>query len=146
MGLLSVLALGKQAGDAIASPVEAVGNVLDKLFTSDEERAVAAQVIEKLRQHPQELQVEINKLEAQHRSWFVAGWRPFIGWVCGVSLGTYYIPQFILASILWLRVSWAASSLAPYPIDNVEGLFELVIAMLGLAGFRMVEKFGGKAK
>ena len=29
-----------------------------------------------------ELQGEINKIEAQHRTIFVAGWRPFIGWVC----------------------------------------------------------------
>ena len=38
-----------------------------------------------------ELQAEINKLEAQHRSIFVAGWRPFIGWICGFALAYNFI-------------------------------------------------------
>ncbi len=38
-----------------------------------------------------ELQAEINKIEAQHRTIFVAGWRPFIGWVCGVALAYNFI-------------------------------------------------------
>ena len=33
-----------------------------------------------------ELQTKINEIEAGHRTVFVAGWRPFIGWVCGVAL------------------------------------------------------------
>ena len=53
MGLLDFLGMGKAAGDAIASPVEAVGNVFDKLFTSDEERANAEAVMAKIRQQPQ---------------------------------------------------------------------------------------------
>jgi hypothetical protein len=60
MSIWSVLFGG---GQAIASPVEAVGNVFDKLFTSDEEKLQAQAVLEKLRQHPGELQVELNKIE-----------------------------------------------------------------------------------
>ena len=30
-------------------------------------------------------QIELNKIEAQHRSIFVAGWRPAIGWVCAIG-------------------------------------------------------------
>ncbi len=33
-----------------------------------------------------ELQTKINEVEAGHRTMFVAGWRPFIGWVIGVAL------------------------------------------------------------
>lgn len=144
MGFLSKI-FGGVAGDAIAAPVEAVGNVLDKLFTSDQEKLVAAQVMEKIKQHPQELQVEINKLESQHRSIFVAGWRPFIGWVCGLSLATYYIPQFTLAAVLWTRACWMAKALAPYPVEAT-GLLELVLAMLGMATIRTVEKLGKVSK
>ena len=32
-------------------------------------------------------QVELNKIEAGHRSIFVAGWRPFIGWVVELTFG-----------------------------------------------------------
>lgn len=142
MGFLSFLGLGKQAGDAIASPIDAVGNVLDKLFTSDDERAHATIVMEKLRQYPAELQVEVNKLEAQHRSTFVSGWRPAIGWVCAASLFVFYVPQFSLASYLWVKTCLATSQLVAYPITSIAGLMELVFGMLGLAGLRTVEKFG----
>lgn len=146
MGILAFLGLGKQAGDAIASPIDAIGNVFDKLFTSDEERAQAEFVMEKLRQRPQELQSEINKLEAQHRSIFVAGWRPAIGWVLAISLGTYYIPQFTLASVLWVKLCWTAQELVKYPVESIAGLMELVLAMLGMAGYRTIEKLNSKTK
>ena len=66
--------------------VEAVARTIDKLFTSDDERAHARAVAEKLRQQPHSLQIELNKIEARHSSVFVAGWRPFIGWLCGAGL------------------------------------------------------------
>jgi len=43
-----------------------------------------------------ELQSEINKVEAQHRTIFVAGWRPFIGWVCGVALAYNFVLRDLL--------------------------------------------------
>lgn len=146
MGILSILGMGKAAGEAIASPIEALGNVFDKLFTSDEERAAAAAVLEKIKQHPQELQAEINKLEATHRSVFVAGWRPFIGWVCGVSLGAFYIPQFAIAAFLWVRHCLLTNTLQSYPIEDVSGLLELVLAMLGMAALRTIDKLNRVAK
>lgn len=139
-GLLEILGLGKAAGEAIATPVEAIGNVFDKLFTSDAERQAGQLVLDKLAQRPAELQAEINKLEAQHRSRFVAGWRPFIGWVCGVSLAVYYIPQFSMASFLWVKICIADNRLQPYPVTEVRGLLELVLALLGMATIRTVEK------
>lgn len=145
MSLMEYLGLGKEAGQAIAQPVEAIGNVLDSLFTSDEERLSKQEALAKLAQIPHVAQTEINKLEAQHRSVFVAGWRPSIGWVCAISLGAYYIPQYVLASILWVRVCWVAQTLSPYPV-NADGLLELVLALLGLGSIRMLEKIAGKAK
>ena len=38
-----------------------------------------------------EIQTRINEIEAQHRTVFVAGWRPFIGWVCGVALAYNFV-------------------------------------------------------
>lgn len=119
-----------------AQPIEAIGNVLDKLFTSDAERAQAQAVLEKLKQHPAELQVALNKIEAQHRSLFVAGWRPFIGWICGLGLGNVYIIN------PWLQ--WLYGIEGPQLPLNV--MVELIIAMLGLGTLRTAEKFGGRAK
>ncbi len=136
--------LTSMGGKALGSPIEAVGNALDKLFTSDAERAQAAVVMERLRQEPHVLQAEINKVEAAHNSVFVAGWRPALGWVCALSLATYYLPQHVLAALLWLRSCWGAAALAPYPIGT-DSLMELVFALLGLGFFRSAEKFGGVA-
>lgn len=145
MSFMEFLGLGKAAGDAIAAPVTAVGNVLDNLFTSDDERLSRQEALAKLAQIPHIAQQEVNKVEAAHRSVFVAGWRPSIGWVCSISLGAYYIPQYALASILWVRVCWASQVLEPYPV-NADGLTQLVLALLGMGGIRMLEKMAGKAK
>jgi hypothetical protein len=136
MGLLSFLGLGKAAGDAIATPVEAIGNTLDKLFTSDEERAQAEIVMERIRQKPQILQAEMNLSESQHRSVFVAGWRPFIGWVCGVALGWHYLGNPIMS---WACAIWV-SHITPPVINGTGDLINLLLALLGMAGFRTWEK------
>jgi hypothetical protein len=141
-----VLGLGKAAGDAISAPITAIGNVFDKLFTSDEEKAQAKLLLEKLAMHPAELQIELNKLEAQSRSWWVAGWRPAIGWVCGIALFVYYIPQYMMATILWTKACWTTQHLLVYPIPQIEGLTNLVYGMLGLAGLRTAEKLTNKTK
>jgi hypothetical protein len=125
----------------ITSPIEAIGNVFDKLFTSDAERAQAEAVLEKLRQHPAELQVELNKIEAAHRSVFVAGWRPAVGWICALGVGWAYLghPLFLWAAALWSPGLQA-------PAIQTDSLFELVLAMLGMAGLRSFEKSAGRPK
>lgn len=117
-------------------PISTVGNVLDKIFTSDEERAQAQSVFEKLKQHPGELQVALNKIEAKHKSLLVSGWRPFIGWVCGLGLGNVFLVN------PWLQ--WLYGIAGPQlPLDV---MIELVVTMLGFGTLRTVEKFMGKSK
>lgn len=131
--------------NAAAQPIEAIGNVLDDLFTSDEEKLTLENVKLRLAQKPSLAQVELNKVEAGHRSVFVAGWRPFIGWVCGVGLGVYFIPQYVMASYIWTKLVLASGEIVPYPV-TADGLMELVLAMLGMGALRTVEKISGKAK
>lgn len=132
-------------GEPLSKPIDAIGNAIDKIFTSDDERAQAQIVLEKLRQHPQELAMELNKIEAAHPSVFVAGWRPFIGWVCGVSLAIYYIPQFLIATVLWTYVCLKTGVISSYPIAPTS-LIELVGAMLGFGFMRSYEKRQGVAR
>lgn len=120
----------------VAQPVEAVGNVMDKLFTSDDERLSHQEVLARLAQKPQIAQIELNKIEAAHRSVFVAGWRPFIGWVCGMGLGFVYVVNPI--------VQWWTG--IPGPEMPTESITTLVMALLGLGAMRTVEKFGGRTK
>ncbi len=128
--------LSKIFGGATAQPVEAVMKGLDGLFTSDEEKLDKKALLERIAQEPGKIQAEINKIEAQHRSIFVAGWRPFIGWVCGSGLAFVFLLNPI--------IQWLTNEAGPaLPMD---AMTELVIALLGLGGLRTLEKFGGRTK
>ncbi len=102
----------------------------------------AEAVLTKLAQHPGELQTELNKIEAAHRSIFVAGWRPFIGWVCGSALLYTYVLRDIIA---WgIRLAWP--ELEPPPALAMEHLMTVLLSLLGLGTLRTVEKVQGRAK
>lgn len=131
----------KILGGGTVDAVSAVGNVFDQLFTSDQEREQAAAVMEKIRQRPHILQAEINRIEASHRSIFVAGWRPFIGWVCGMG----FLWAFLLHPLFeWLVVLFDLK-VTP-PLIMTDNMMELVLALLGLGALRSVEKLKGRAK
>lgn len=120
-----------------AEPIEVVGNVVDSLFTSDEERLDKEIIKQRLAQKPALIQAEISKVQAQHRSTFVAGARPFLMWVCGLG----FLFAFIINPVLqWLMPEIGAPEL---PLDV---MMELTLAMLGLAGLRTVEKIKNVAK
>jgi len=89
----------KRFGAAALEPDAAIGNVLDALFTSDDERFDKQVVLARIAQKPSLIHAEISKIEAAHRSVFVAGWRPFIGWVCGVALAYNFVIRDLL---IWL--------------------------------------------
>lgn len=85
-------------------------------------------------------QTEINKIEASHQSIFVSGWRPYIGWVCGMAIAW----AFLVAPMLsWLLPVMGVVAAVP-PLQT-EFLLELVFAMLGLGGLRTFEKLKGVA-
>lgn len=97
-------------------------------------------------------QVSINLQEAKHTSIFVAGWRPFIGWVSGIALFLMYIPKAILMTTVWgiqcfeiLSTAEEVSKivLPTFPELGALDVLGLVASMLGLGGLRTVEKFKG---
>tara|TARA_R110001606_G_scaffold199842_1_gene347644 strand:- start:497 stop:901 length:405 start_codon:yes stop_codon:yes gene_type:complete len=133
MGILSGLFGG---GSAVAQPIEAIGNIIDNVFTSDEERAQGELLKQKLAMQPSMMQAEINKVQAGHRSTFVAGARPFLMWVCGMG--------FLFAFVINPILQWVAPELGS-PELPLDAMLELTLAMLGLAGLRTVEKLNGKA-
>lgn len=134
MGILSSLFGG---GSAVAQPIEAIGNIIDSVFTSDEERAQGELLKQKLAMRPSMMQAEIMKVQANHRSTFVAGARPFLMWVCGLG--------FLFAFVINPILQWIAPELGS-PDLPLDAMLELTLAMLGLAGLRTVEKLNGKAK
>jgi hypothetical protein len=83
-------------------------------------------------------QIEVNKAEAASGSIFIAGWRPFIGWVCGAALVVQYIASPLLP---WLGAV-AGFELPPIPSLD-DSLWQLMAGLLGLGGMRTFEKMKG---
>lgn len=81
-------------------------------------------------------QLEVNKIEAQHTSIFVAGWRPAVGWICASALGWNYVLQPIIA---WVAVV-NGFDLADAPSLDTAELTTILLGMLGLGGMRSYEK------
>lgn len=80
-------------------------------------------------------QLEINKEEAKHPSILVAGWRPFVGWVCGGAFAWKYI---MFPIVTWVMGLFGVVSTSP--VVNTSELMPLLLAMLGIGGYRTYEK------
>lgn len=116
---------------------ELVSTVIDKIWpdkTEQEKQQLAAAVA------VVQGQLEINKEEAKSPSIFVAGWRPFIGWVCGSACAWNWIG---------LPMAKAALLIAGYGLDikpaDLSEMMPVLLGLLGLGTLRTVERLNGKA-
>ncbi|MDX2112830.1 MAG: holin family protein [Alphaproteobacteria bacterium] len=80
-------------------------------------------------------QTEINQQEAAHSDRFVAGWRPFIGWVCGVAFAYHFVLQPLLAFAIM-----NSGGEVKLPAFDMDALSTVLMGMLGLGGLRTIEK------
>ena len=114
-------------------------SLLEKVIPDKDARAKLAHEIatqaEKAAHAQIMAQVEVNKQEAAHKSLFVAGWRPFTGWSCGLALAN----NFIIVPYL------AALGLDIVPLD-LDVMLPVLLGMLGLGGMRSYEKRNGVAR
>ena|ERR1700743_746419 len=83
-------------------------------------------------------QTDTNKVEAASTSIFVAGWRPFIGWICGSTLAYAYIGTSVFNVI---------SAVFGHPLDlpkpDISEMMPILLGLLGLGGLRTYEKVNG---
>ena len=115
-----------------------IGKVLDKVIPDKNARA-AAEAALKAAEQSGELQLlvgqlEINKVQAAHKSLFVAGARPFIMWVCGLALMYNTLVHPVLD--IWYDM----------PTVDVSLLMPVLMGLLGLGGMRSFEKAKGVAR
>jgi hypothetical protein len=129
----------------IGSIIEGVGKVSDDLFTSDEERLKIALQEKSIEADLVKGQLEVDKAEAQNASVFVAGWRPFIGWVGGIALAYQFIlyPLMVWCWALIKAHGWVPATLEPPPVLPAEQLWVILSGMLGIAGLRSFDKLKG---
>ena len=133
MGLFGNL-FGGAAGNAVSGAVSAAADLTHEIGTAIRgSEPVDQNKLAELESSLLTAQAEINKAEAQSSNAFIAGWRPFIGWICGLGIAM----EFLVRPI----VSWFVDK--PLPVLDVGQLIALVIAMLGVAGYRTIEKANG---
>jgi hypothetical protein len=119
----------------------AITDVVGRFLPEDKEAKakVEREIEQQLTNHLAKIdlaQLDINKQEAAHRSIFVAGWRPFIGWTCGLALAYNYVIQPIAVFALA-----QTGYLIDLPTLSMSEIMPVLMGMLGLGGLRTFEKF-----
>ncbi len=137
--------IGALIGSGASEPIKALGDAISKLYTTDDERLSKQALLDRIAQNLPLAQAEINKTEAVNPNWFTSGWRPAVGWVCAASLGCFFIPQFVIGSYLWAKLSLLNNHIAPYPISAAD-LIALVTTLLGSSIIRTIDKIAKVAK
>ena len=120
-----------------------LGNVLNRFFPNKEKAAEAQRAIETaLLENAAEInlaQIEVNKAEAQHRTLWVAGWRPCVGWVAAIALAWHYVGL----PIVTFFIAWYGADVPQLPQFDMDSLLTVLMGMLGLGGLRTYEKLKG---
>ena len=124
----------------VSNLVGPVTGLLDKVIEDKDQKAQLAHEIATMSDnHAQQAlmgQLEINKAEAASGSIFKGGWRPFIGWVCGVAFAYH----FVLQPLIVFGVSAAGVDIPELPEFDMGSLMTVMMGMLGLGGMRSIEK------
>lgn len=84
-------------------------------------------------------QTSVNLAEAGNANWFVAGWRPAVGWVCAFGLGYSFLVRPIAGGLL---LKYTGASMEALDMGT---LGTLLFGMLGIGGMRTFEKINGVA-
>ena len=122
-----------------------INKVASYIPNSNERHEMQHELENKITDYAQQIaieQIKNNQIEATHKSVFVAGWRPFIGWVCGIGVAWAFVFQPFM--------SWFAVVLFQYtgslPEPDILNLIALLGGMLGMGTLRTYEKKHGVNK
>lgn len=137
MSFLSDLSAGAVSGilGSVGQLAKDIRGAITGQISPEKKADVELKLLE-LESASQQAQALINQEEAKHPSVFVAGWRPFIGWVCGFSLAYYYVVRDLATWIL----SILKITTSPLPTLQTGELMTLLFGLLGLGGLRTFEK------
>ena len=124
----------------ITSLIEPVTGLLDKFIEDKDQKAKLAHEIATMgEKHAQQLslaQIEVNKAEASSGSFFKGGWRPFVGWTCGIAFAYHFVIQPLLIFIF----SYIGIEPPDLPEFQMNTLLTVLGGLLGIGGLRTYEK------
>jgi len=130
--------------DPISAILNISSTIINKLFPDPAQAAQAQLALLKLQQDGELAaivgQMDINKVEAGSSSIFVAGWRPFAGWVCGFGLAYVSIIEPI-ARLLATFFGYTGM----FPAIDTTLTMQVLLGMLGMGGLRTLDKIKGVA-
>ena len=130
----------------LTSLVGPVTGLLDKFIEDKDQKAALAHEIatmgEKHAQQALLAQLEINKAEAASGSLFKGGWRPFVGWTCGIAFAYHFVLQPLLIFVF----AYVGLETPDLPKFDVGTLLPVLGGMLGIGGLRSYEKTKGLTK
>lgn len=129
------------AFDPISAGLGLANTIIDKIFP-DKTKAEEAKAALKMADLTNEFQlyfgqIQTNIEEAKSNSIFVAGWRPYVGWVCGTGFAWQYVVGPFLQFVLN-----AFGVLSSLPVLETGELMTMLLGMLGLAGMRSYDNRG----
>ena len=130
----------------VSSLIGPVTGILDKVIEDKDQKAKLAHELatmaDKLSHEQQLAQIEVNKAEAASGSLFKGGWRPFIGWVCGVAFCYHFVVQPIIIFV----VAIVGVNIPDLPEFQMNTLLTVLGGMLGIGSLRTYEKQKGLTK
>ena len=129
--------------DAVAAGCTLVDTVVKRIWpdATEIEKDKLAQMTQALQSEwaNQLQQIEVNKIEAASSSLFVAGWRPFVGWVGTAALAYAALIEPMSRFIATVIFNYTGL----FPILNTEITLQILMALLGFGGMRSFEKAKG---
>jgi len=120
--------------------------ILDKFIEDKDQKAKLAHELatmaDKLAHEQNLAQIQVNREEASSGSLFKGGWRPFVGWVCGVA----FCYHFILQPVIIFVVAIIGVNIPDLPDFQMNTLLTVLGGLLGIGGLRTYEKQKGLTK
>ena len=130
----------------LSSLIQPVSNLLDKAIPDqDLKRKLSHEIATMSEKHAQSLalaQIEVNAAEAASGSLFKGGWRPCIGWICGIAFGYHFVLQPVIIFI----VALVGMEIPDLPKFDMNTLLTVLAGMLGIGSLRTYEKQKGLTK
>ena len=134
----------------ISGLFSAAQSLIERFFPDPEKKAAAQLELLKMQQTGElaqlasetdlaKLQIQTNVEEAKSTNWFVAGWRPGIGWVCGAGLAYAALVEPFARFIAKVWFGYTGE----FPVISTDLTLQILMGMLGLGAMRSVEKIKG---